>query len=133
MILGFTGTRHGMSASQMAEFVKFVEKANAEDPIEEFHHGDCLGADAEAHDWIVRHLRQCQVYVHPSIHARLRAYRRGRVHLPAPPLERNRRIVDQCTFLVAVPNTPYEELRSGTWTTVRYASKINRPMRIIFP
>jgi hypothetical protein len=48
MKIGFTGTRKGMSQHQKEQFVlKMFEL----DPSE-FRHGDCEGADAEAHDII---------------------------------------------------------------------------------
>ena len=135
MILGFTGTRHGMSPVQIQEFKRLIKRLALNHSIEGFHHGDCLGADAQAHDWIIRYLPRCPVYIHPSNMGNLRAYRRGTyIYLPAAPLVRNRRIVDQCTFLVACPNTrEEEEVRSGTWATVRYARRVNRPLRIVLP
>lgn len=134
MVIGFTGTRHGMSQRQMQEFVRTMKKLALEHSLEAFHHGDCIGADAWAHDWIVRYAPKCAVYIHPSNMGNLRAYRRGTyIYLPAPPLQRNKRIVDQCDLLVATPNTPEEELRSGTWSTVRYARKQGKNIRVLLP
>jgi hypothetical protein len=134
MVLGFTGTRHGMSALQVEAFAKLVTKLNQEHEIEVFNHGDCLGADAEAHDWISQHLPRCAVYIYPSRHTYLRAYRSGTfIDLPAAPMDRNRRIVDRCDFMIATPNTRYEILRSGTWATIRYARRVNKTLRILLP
>ena len=134
VIIGFTGTRFGMSARQAQDFARSMKRLALDHGIEAFHHGDCLGADAQAHDWVLRNLPKCAVYIHPSSMGNLRAYRRGTyIYMPAPPLVRNHRIVDQCTFLVAVPHTKDEEVRSGTWATVRYARKVNRPMRVLLP
>lgn len=128
MIVGFTGTRRGLSSAQYDELVGF---ANAQS-IEQFHHGDCVGADAEAHDifnyatpWIV---------VHPPIDDKHRAYRHGDVKVsPKPYIERNHDIVDECDVLIACPGSMEEEQRSGTWATIRYAAKIGRRTLIVWP
>lgn len=54
------------------------------------------------------------------------------LHPCRPPLERNRTIVDECEVLVACPAGP-EVTRSGTWSTIRYARRIGRPVVIIYP
>ena len=40
---------------------------------------------------------------------------------PLPYLTRNKQIVDASEVLVACPQSAKEEMRSGTWSTVRYA------------
>jgi len=98
----------------------------------ELHHGDCVGADVEA-DSIAREL-ELDVVVHPPSDSRLRAFcaRPGDVvWQPAPYLERNRDIVDSTDRLVAAPRSDEEELRSGTWATVRYARKVGRPATVL--
>jgi hypothetical protein len=50
-----------------------------------------------------------------------------------PPLVRNRNIVDACTILTAAPRSTAEELRSGTWSTVRYARAHMVPDIILKP
>jgi hypothetical protein len=54
------------------------------------------------------------------------------VRKPLPPLERNRNIVDVVDVLLAAPKGP-EELRSGTWSTVRYCRKVQKPLAILWP
>ena len=36
-------------------------------------------------------------------------------------------------FLIGMPKSEFEELRSGTWATIRYAKKIGIKVMIIFP
>ena len=50
-----------------------------------------------------------------------------------PPLDRNHDIVERCDLLIATPHTVEEQLRSGTWATIRYARKVHRPHYIIRP
>ena len=55
------------------------------------------------------------------------------IRLPKKPLIRNRDIVRETAVLIATPEQTIEQLRSGTWATVRYARKMNRPTVLIFP
>lgn len=52
---------------------------------------------------------------------------------PGPYLWRNHQIVDATSALIAAPFGFEEELRSGTWATVRYARKLGRPVRFFWP
>jgi hypothetical protein len=128
--LGFTGTRRGMSAFQLEALRHFLIGFRTTGGIaQEFHHGDCTGADAEAHD-IARELG-IPIHIHPPTDTRLRA-RCALKSLPAYDivtynpksyLERNHDIVDACDWLIAAPGGDKEVLRSGTWATIRYAMK----------
>lgn len=129
MKLGFTGTRRGMQPAQRrAVFTAIVERV----PILEFHHGDCIGADAEANECAL--MAGAAVYQHPST-ARTRAYSPGATWMAEPkaPTERDRDIVDSVELLIAAPRMFIEELRSGTWTTIRYARKKRVPLLIVWP
>ena len=50
-----------------------------------------------------------------------------------PYLDRNKDIVLETQTLVATPAETTEQLRSGTWSTVRYARKLKRPAVLILP
>jgi hypothetical protein len=63
-----------------------------------------------------------------------RAFKLGhKMYAPKDPLKRNRDIVDAAVMLIAVPKETTEVLRSGTWTTVRYAKKKGCSVLIIPP
>ncbi len=145
MRIGFTGTRRGMtSAQQLALTALLITQARATGHFE-FHHGDCVGADAEA-DAIARSIRGHAVVTHPPDDDRLRAHceevflARGkglvganRVMAPKAYLERNRDIVNDTEVLVACPETESETWRSGTWSTVRHARRTKKRVVVIRP
>lgn len=105
-------------------------------PLEEFHHGDCVGVDADAHAIVDDLIPRVFIIVHPPTDPRLRAFCMptiGDILAPLPYLDRNKAIVEAVDLLIAVPNTATEELRSGTWQTIRYATGRCQTTRIIMP
>lgn len=134
MKIGFTGTRRGTTKAQRQELFSIIYRWNPD----EFHHGDCLGADAEAHaivrDAAEQRGRAIKIVGHLPDNEKLRAYckfdeRRD----PAGYIERDHNIVDEVNLMVATPGDFVEVVRSGTWATVRYARKIKRHIIIIRP
>jgi len=115
MKLGFTGTRSGMTDRQKVNLSRVLNTHT----IDEFHHGDCVGADAEAHD--IAESMDLYIVVHPPIDPKLRAWKAGNeMRDEKPYIERNHNIVDETINLFAAPSTNHEVTRSGTWATVRY-------------
>jgi predicted Rossmann fold nucleotide-binding protein DprA/Smf involved in DNA uptake len=108
MIVGFTGTRQGMSASQRKQLQWVLTEAF---PVARVIHGGAVGADREAH--VIADDAEIATTVHPA----------GR-----DPLARNRRIVAECDLLIAAPRENLEEQRSGTWATIRYARQAGKPV-----
>lgn len=128
--IGFTGTQVGMSDHQRAK-VKTALLMWLELDYVTFHHGDCIGADAQAHDIAVE--VGCSIVIHPPSNPNKRAWKPGFL-LPAKPyLERNHDIVDMSRSLIATPKGEQEELRSGTWATVRYARRKHCSVEMIYP
>jgi len=50
-----------------------------------------------------------------------------------PPLVRNRIIVNSSEVLIVAPRTKYKVLRSGTWSTYRYARQLGKPTYLVYP
>jgi len=134
MNVGFTGTQSGMVLPQHERLMHILEDLDSPGMgIAEFHHGDCIGADAEAHD-IALHLG-IAIILHPPDNEDKRAFCKDSSgdRLPKPYLVRNREIVDACDIILACPKGPVEELRSGTWFTIRYAKSLKKPVWVIRP
>lgn len=99
-----------------------------------FHHGDCIGADSEAHDLVRTYFKKTKIVIHPPSDEKERAFKEGdRSFLPIDYLTRNKDIVDMCDTLIAAPETKDEVQRSGTWSTIRYAWKKNKRCIILIP
>lgn len=122
--IGFTGTRGGMSKGQreaLQTILMGAAHSRAHTGVV-LHHGDCVGADAEAHE--VAQSLGLAVVIHPPTNPQARAYCKGaeRWHRELDYLVRNHEIVRCSDYLIAAPGCG-EKLRSGTWATVRYARK----------
>lgn len=128
MKIGFTGTQAGMNPRQKEKLrflLKFLRAT-------EFHHGDCVGADAEAHD-IATELG-IKTIGHPPSNPSKRAYcNTTETRKEYPYLVRNHHIVDDTEVLIAAPKTNEEELRSGTWATVRYSRQLRKKRWVCKP
>jgi len=134
--IGFTGTQNGMTNHQQYHVhrilrehipLEYNEKKN-----HYFHHGDCVGSDEEAAK-IARDLGYT-IVCHPPIDPKKRAYFPSDEYREEKPyLERNHDIVDESAIMLATPNEATEQLRSGTWATVRYARKSGCKLEVIQP
>lgn len=130
--VGFTGTQQGCTQAQKSVLRLRLSIMREQSAQCEFHHGDCIGADADAYYEAVAAF--FATICHPPIEKSKRAFTvNDLTHEPKEYLERNRDIVNDTFGLIACPKSFMEELRSGTWATVRYARKIKRPIMIIRP
>lgn len=128
MILGFTGTQHGMRAAQWAALWQLLVPRSPGD----FHHGDCIGADEQAAKGA--RLAGFRIIGHPPIVQLKRAYfPADEMREPLPYLDRNKRIVAVSQEMIATPGEFAEVLRSGTWSTVRYARRVGKTVHVILP
>jgi hypothetical protein len=125
--IGFTGTQHGMSEAQKLQLYFFLQSQLQSKPPLVFHHGLCIGADAEAAEmamdlgyWVVAHPGN-----NPSKQSKERLY--DELRSPLPNLERNLVIVKLSNLLISAPQQNKEIQRSGTWSTVRRARDAHIP------
>lgn len=131
MIIGMTGTRRGLTIQQKyAVKTLFKELYN----LKEFHHGDCVGADEQVAAFIKNNYPSVEIIGHPPLKNTLRAYFPSTKNLPLKDyIERNHDIVNYSDLMLGFPGEMHEVLRSGTWATIRYSKKIERPLIIVFP
>ena len=120
MILGVPGSRKPRSDNLCEKLFNFIQ----DNGVTELHHGDCTGWDHQSFmvaDWLC-----IKTVAHPPEDNRWHAETKSTVILPAKPyLDRNKDIVNAVDFLIAAPDGP-EKMRSGTWSTVRYAKKTGK-------
>lgn len=142
MKVGFTGTQKNLSPLQFDAVIALLVEL---EPTEA-HHGDCIGADHSFHlicDWMNNASRTglgdkleipIKIVIHPPNIPDKRSNCadkcdfRGRgydiIVLPEKPyLARNKDIVNASDVMICCPGSSEEQVRSGTWSTWRYAKK----------
>lgn len=134
MDVGFTGTQRGMTVEQWNTLCRML---NVRAPGT-LHQGDCLGSDHHAVGaaCLLRHQHGVvfRIICHPPDNSSKRAFAFADEVRPALPyLTRNKNIVHACQELIATPYEADEQLRSGTWSTVRYARRLGKPVHVILP
>jgi hypothetical protein len=154
MLIGFTGSRQGMTQFQKEELAKVLKFKECS----EFMHGDYIGSDEQANQ-IALDVGVSIFTIHPPDNIKARAfcfdterqfrwnreltsyyplaYKGKEIRVRWYPidtyLKRNHRIVDQCSYIVATPKEFVHSIRSGTWSTIRYAWKSKKDIIIIPP
>lgn len=137
MILAFTGTRAGMTPKQRLAVFNLVENLKPSTVL----HGDCIGADTDFHK-ICMAIRGSIINPEPPFINLYPADHSARAHnegydtiYPAAddPLKRNLAMVKACDELIATPKEYVEIIRSGTWTTRRYAIKEKKVIYTVYP
>jgi hypothetical protein len=125
-----------MTAAQLELLTIYLQSAytwareHGYDPI--FHHGDCVGSDDQA----ARTAKMLGFFIiaHPPSNPKKRAWcaTNDEVLPEKGYLLRNHDIVDVALYVVATPKGP-EEMRSGTWATIRYSQQKNKIPYVIMP
>lgn len=138
MIIGFTGTRKGMTEQQKSQ----VRDLLSVFVVSEAHHGGCKGADSDFH-WAVRDVcgEELPVTIYPSNFGASAKMDLSSAELEEntslkgekDPWERNKDIIDPCDVIFATPAQPFEEPRGGTWHAVRYSRKTGKKIIVIWP
>lgn len=129
MVVGFTGTREGMSARQMDQLRFILSALFSRQNV--FHFGGAVGADTQAYS--IARSYNYDIHWHPCPGVTRdpnepEEFRDEVWNEVFPPLVRNKHIVQEGNLLIAAPETDREVLRSGTWATVRYARQIFKPV-----
>lgn len=148
MRVGISGTQNGATLKQK-QVTRQVLKAlfsradvkglfGAGVAVHSLRHGDCIGYDAQCHqicESIKAQGARINICIHPSTIRAKRAFCKGATSVlaPKPPLERNPDIVDGSDVMVFGPKEYTQQLRSGTWTTYRYAVKKGKKIIVVLP
>lgn len=130
--LGFTGTQKGLTVSQKDSLTNVLDSF-LKLGYTWMHNGDCIGADEQAANiWLEL---GGALHLHPPTNDSKRAFLSffDDGSPPQPYRERNQAIVDAADRLVACPAGMTEELRSGTWMTIRMARKRGIVITIVWP
>jgi hypothetical protein len=137
MRIGFTGTREGMTIAQWEKVQYLLEDSFVRNMTNEWHDGDCIGADSQAFNTVLQ-IEGISVTTvsHPcNLGEKVRAGNQHDITHPIyPPLVRNRHIVDSVDMMIAAPQGYDEVLKgSGTWATIRYAERKQKRLLIVWP
>lgn len=131
--VGFSGTRHGMTMPQIEAVTSALQALRASDGETWFHHGDCVGADAQAHE-IAKSLG-FRIHVHPPLDTKLRAFCGDwdKTEKPKHYRARNTDIVRMSMFVILTPLEDSVMLSSGlvglvggTWMTYGIAERLDK-------
>jgi hypothetical protein len=137
MHIAFTGTQDGLQVSQRDALWRLLEgvKSIMGNAVVG-HHGDCIGGDAQF-DQVCASLgvrREAHPGCDRSGASPKRAYCQAEVvHELMWYIDRNHVIVGLALTLIACPGGYTEELRSGTWATIRHARKLRRTVVLVYP
>ena len=132
MVIGFTGTRQGMTDAQRATVRSLLLQLRPELAI----HGDCVGAD-EDFDALCAELTIPRSTLPRTAPDELRAHceRRG-AHQAMPPrahMVRNRDIAAHPVLIACPWNDVPIHRGSGTWATVRFAHRMGKRVYLVHP
>jgi hypothetical protein len=135
--IGFTGNRHGLSEEQKENIKLILDKYK--NII--VSHRDCVGSDTDFHNLCVTYREQhpeksLEIHIFPPDNPELRALRAFNecdlLMKENSYLGRNLQIIKYSSFLIACPiDKNKEELKSGTWSTIRQAQKRNVKIYIL--
>ena len=134
MIIGFTGTRNGMTDAQINRVAQILEDEEPTKTID----GMCVGSDAG----FALLSSGLGVYTigypgHSKLDEDDMTYRdpnpRDEERESKTHFERNRDIVNECDIMIATPSGDNFDHRGGTNYTIKYALKVGKEINIILP
>lgn len=129
--IGITGSSTRVTERQANALLHLLTHLRAQG-FSHFHFGDCVQADEIG----ARIALRLGYYLHshpPTNPVKRAGHFAHSLHPAKDYLIRNRDIVDASALIIGVPDTDYEKLRSGTWSTLRYARKTEKPRIILLP
>lgn len=131
MIITFAGSRIGISHAQLDTIKNLLDqlKVSSDDIA---LHGCCTGADTDIHH--ICQKKDMTIVGYPAFADQYQLAEECDKRMPQmSPLKRNHAMVNRCTLVIAAPGTQKEQLRSGTWATIRYCKKLKKPLHVVYP
>ncbi len=137
LVIGFTGSRQGMTSEQQIDVTRPVHaiesQAKGESRSVRAVHGDCIGSDKQFDEVCKVLVVPCGI--RPCTLENMRAWCDSEVLAdPEPPMKRNRAIVSDADVLIATPPN-YERIKrgSGTWATIGFGERAGIRVIVVFP
>lgn len=136
MIVGFTGTKEGLTTEQSKTMLNLLTIIAIVGDVSAVH-GDCIGGDTSFHSACVS--LEIGVLILPGCAADgsspSRSHCQGAfaVRESKPYRDRDLDIATIADFMFVCPKERDEQIRSGTWMTYRMARKLGKVCVVIFP
>lgn len=132
--VSFTATRKGLTVQQLRTATKLLPDLTPT----AVHHGCCRGGDTQLHYLVTKLFPLIEIHRHwPRDNRQTTACTSETNPLidyaPKTFLDRDLDIAEAGSILVACPAEVTEVLRSGTWTTVRRAWRLQKPVILLWP
>ena len=97
MRVGFVGGFKDFVEEQKETFSHLIKELNPE----EYHHGDLVGSEKEAHDIVRLLLPSCKIHIHPSVRDNKRAFCKGDVmHIEMDYVPRDLDLLEDIQLLI---------------------------------
>lgn len=132
MIVAFTGTRFALTLKQTRALKSLLDQLglNEQDTV---LHGCCTGADTEFHKMCRE--KKVRIIGYPAYteQEKLADECDSRHGISYDPLVRNRQMVNGADLVIGAPNTMKDQIRSGTWMTLRHCKKRRKNHHIVYP
>lgn len=121
--IGFSGTRVGMTESQLFRMGREIWARIPTTGLTVFHHGDCVGADRQFNYAAMELPRtRLRIVAHPGPPSGWSARCDVDERRPCKPyMVRNRDIVSESHIMIAAPYEREPQPRGGTWGTIAIA------------
>jgi hypothetical protein len=130
--VGFSGSREGMSPAQEDKVREYLLLICMNPGTIWLHHGDCIGADAQAHEIAKEY--SYKIHLHPPLDPKYRAFLDKDCDIVEECWSyhgRNQRILKKSQILIATPKHR-EDRGGGTWYTINKAMIWKVPYIILF-
>jgi hypothetical protein len=131
MILGISGTRHGVTLAQERAAYGWI---GTKRPTA-FNHGSCAGVDVQVACIVRKLMPDCRIVAHPGPDGIWRC-ESGVDDITLAVMThfaRNRGIVNASDEMLIIPREYTWQARGGTWFTFDFAMKCGRPTTVIWP